>query len=135
MKVLKVAAVIDRLPEVIEYIEEELQRAGCPDAERTLVTMASEEIYVNIASYAYQEKEGNVEISCEKAIGPEGIKISFTDQGIPYNPLLHESPDITLPASQRQAGGLGIFMVKQFMDNVIYNYQDGHNCLVIEKFW
>jgi anti-sigma regulatory factor (Ser/Thr protein kinase) len=61
------------------------------------------------------------------------VDITFIDNGIPYDPLAKADPDVTLSAEERQIGGLGIFMVKKSMDDVKYEYLDGHNILTLKK--
>ena len=104
------------------------------DADNLLVNqidLAVEEIFVNIAHYAYSGKGGEAEVSCILSDGV--ITISFTDKGKPFNPLEKEDPDITLSAEERKIGGLGIFLTKKFMDKVWYVYEDGRNKLSFSK--
>lgn len=95
------------------------------------IDLAVEEIFVNIAHYAYSGKGGEAEVSCILSDGV--ITISFTDKGKPFNPLEKEDPDITLSAEERKIGGLGIFLTKKFMDKVWYVYEDGRNKLSFSK--
>lgn len=97
--------------------------------------VAVEEVYINIAHYAYTPGTGTVEISCllERDAGVSRITICLKDSGKPFNPLAREDPDITLAAEDRDIGGLGIFLTKKFMDSVTYEYTDGHNILTMSK--
>ena len=113
MDELKIEAKVENLDEVLAFIDERLEEAGCPMKIQTQLDIAVEEIYVNIASYAYVPGSGNAEIGIEISREPEAAIIRFTDSGIPYNPLAKEDPDITLPAEERPIGGLGIYMVKK----------------------
>ena len=97
------------------------------------IDIAVEEIFVNIASYAYPNGDGTATISVSESTSPTAIRITFVDSGIPYNPLAKEDPDITLGAEEREIGGLGIFMVKKSMDDVNYEYTHGHNRLTLVK--
>ena len=97
------------------------------------IDVAIEEIFVNIAHYAYPEGEGDAVISVGADTAAGGVQIVFEDEGIPYDPLKNEDPDITLSAEDRPIGGLGIFMVKKSMDEVSYEYKDGKNRLTIKK--
>ena len=119
------------LDNVIKFINSEIEK----DVDKkTLmkIDVVIEEIFVNIASYAYkQEENGFVDISIKNENNK--IIISFEDMGVPFNPLLKENPDITLSAENREPGGLGIYMMKKMMDNVEYIYKDNKNILVIEK--
>ena len=96
-------------------------------------TSAIDELYGNIASYAYGEENGEVTVIIEGDSTPGAVSISFQDEGKPFNPLESREPDITLPARERKIGGLGIFMVKKSMDDVRYEYRDGKNILTIRK--
>ena len=92
----------------------------------------SEELYTNIFSYAYANHEGNVEITLEKE--NEKLTFIFKDNGVKYNPLEHEDPDVTLPPENRDMGGLGIFIVKNSVDEISYEYKDNTNILTMKIF-
>lgn len=130
---LEVKATRSELPRVIDFIEETLQAEGCPMKEQMQINIAVEEIFVNIASYAYKSGTGDARIDVEMYEDPDTVHIIFTDSGIPYNPLAKEDPDTGLPAEDRQIGGLGIFMVKQSMDDMKYEYRNGQNILTLIK--
>ncbi len=131
MERLEIVAKTDNLPQVIGFIDERLEEAGCDMRIQLQMDIAVEEIFVNIASYAYEGKEGPSEIIFE--LNDKVAEITFMDSGIPYDPLAKEDPDITLSAEQRQIGGLGIFMVKKSMDDMKYEYIDGKNKLTLFK--
>ena len=95
------------------------------------IDVAVEEIYINIAHYAYAPSTGEVEVSCGEENGV--FTVVFADRGKPFDPLAHADPDITLSADEREIGGLGIFMTKKFMSSVAYRYEDGKNILTITK--
>lgn len=97
------------------------------------IDIAVEEIFVNIASYAYTPEIGKAEILIQEDHDPEGITITFIDTGIPYDPLAKPDPDVTLSANQRQIGGLGIYMVKKSMTDMTYRYEENRNILTIRK--
>ena len=131
MERLEIVAKTDNLPQVIGFIDERLEESDCDMKIQLQMDIAVEEIFVNIASYAYEGKEGPSEIIYELNDGV--AEITFIDSGIPYDPLAKEDPDITLSADQRQIGGLGIFMVKKSMDDMKYEYRDGKNKLTLFK--
>ena len=133
MKTLTVPARTDQLEVVQEFIQQELENQECPMKVQMQIAIAVEEIFVNIAHYAYKPVEGDATIRCEVGGDPLEVTIQFLDHGKPYNPLTKEDPDITLSAEERQIGGLGIFMVKKSMDSLDYEYQDGKNILTIKK--
>ncbi len=133
MDVLKIEAALDNLDEVLAFVDQRLEENDCPMKVQTQIDIAVEEIFVNIASYAYSPEKGNAEIGVEVSDDPLEVTIRFADSGIPYDPLAKEDPDITLPAEKRPIGGLGIYMVKKSMDNVEYEHKDGQNIFIIRK--
>ena len=133
MDVLKIEAALDNLDEVLAFVDQRLEENDCPMKVQTQIDIAVEEIFVNIASYAYSPEKGNAEIGVEVSYDPLEVTIRFADRGIPYDPLAKEDPDITLPAEERPIGGLGIYMVKKSMDNVEYEHKDGQNIFIIRK--
>lgn len=132
-KNLKLPATVENWDKVYEFIEETLDDFGCQQKEKMKLLIASEEIYVNIANYAYQDIIGEAEIvlTCDEQA--KSVMITFIDSGVPYNPLEKEDADVTLSAEERQIGGLGILMVKKSMDDVKYRYSNGFNMLSIVK--
>ena len=126
-------AIVKNLPDVMKFLEDRMDSLGCPMKLKMQISVAVEEVFANIASYAYAPKRGNVTISVERVAHPKEVVITFVDQGRPYNPLLKKDPDITLSAEEREIGGLGIFLVKKYMDEVSYEYKDGCNVLTIKK--
>ena len=133
MKELKVDALTDNLDDVIQFVEEQLDETGCSQEKKMQLRLAIEEVFVNIASYAYGDGKGEARIVTD--IDPEGtiLKITFIDSGIPFDPLQKGDPDTTLAIEKRPIGGLGIFLVKKLMDDVDYRYSDGHNELIMVK--
>ena len=130
---LTLQAVTENLDQVLAFVEENVEEWECPLKVLMQVQIAVEEIYVNIAKYAYKTEAGEATIRVEVKGEPRQVCITFVDQGVPYDPLAKEDPDVTLSAEERQIGGLGIFMVKKSMDDVEYMYQDGSNILTIKK--
>ena len=133
MKELVIEADRMNLPQVQAFIDEQLEAVGCPMLAQTTIDIAVEELFVNIASYAYGDESGNAVVQVTMYEDPFSVEITFIDNGRRYNPLVKADPDTTLSANQRQIGGLGIFMVKNSMDNVNYEYKDGKNILTIKK--
>ena len=130
---LKLEARKDNLDRVIEVLDDVLDRTGCPMKARMQLEVAVEEIFINIASYAYGTDTGMAEIRMWTEEAPEAFLVSFADSGIPYDPMKKEDPDVSLPASEREIGGLGIYLVKKSMDDVTYRYEDGKNILTLKK--
>ena len=130
---LEVEATVDNLRNVMDFVDEYLERIGCGMKEQMQIDVAVEEIFVNIANYAYAPGTGKAKVSLSTEASPQAVLIRFTDSGVPYNPMAKEDPDVTLAAEDREIGGLGIFMVKKSMDDVIYEYRDGQNILTLKK--
>lgn len=122
------------LQNVIGFIMENLESAEFPPKVQMQMEISIEEIFVNIAHYAYSDAKENEKIAKISCSFENGVaEITFADRGIPYNPLEKKDPDITLSAEDRQIGGLGIFMVKKYMDDMRYEYKDGENRLTLVK--
>ncbi len=130
---LQYPASLDKLESLTDFISTQMEKIDAPIKAINQVLIASEEIYVNIAHYAYKDKEGNADITVK--LDTNVISITFEDSGIPFNPLEKEDPDVTLTLEDREVGGLGIFMVKKIMDDVTYEYKDNKNVLTITKHW
>lgn len=132
MKELEIEATVDNLGKVIDFVNEQLEQVGCSMKAQMQIDIAVEEIYVNIAHYAYHPT-GPATIRVELEQEPLSVILTFIDHGVPYDPLAKEDPDLTLSAEERPIGGLGIFMVKKSMDHVAYEYKDGKNILTLKK--
>ena len=133
MKELKVNANRNNLPKVQAFIDEQLEAADCPKATQIAIDVAVEELFINIASYAYGGKAGTATVQVTIHRDPLSAEITFIDSGKQYDPLAKPDPDVTLPARERKKGGLGIFMVKNSMDDLKYAYKDGQNVLTMIK--
>ena len=118
-----------RLPDVLAFVEEAL--GDCPMKAAMQISIAVEEIFVNIASYAYPDGAGSMTLGVSAEDGTALIR--FTDEGIPFDPLARKDPDITLSADERAVGGLGIYMVRQSMDQTDYRRENGKNIFTITK--
>lgn len=125
-------AVRENLDQVLTFLDSQLENWDCPMRVQMQLDVAVEELFVNIASYAYVDTTGIADITIELLPG-QVVQITFRDSGIPYNPLEKPDPDITKPAEEREIGGLGIYIVKKSMDEVLYRYEDGQNILTIRK--
>ncbi len=134
MREITVEARLEELDNVIAFVHEQLEGCGCSMKQLMQIEIAVEEIYVNIAHYAYHPETGYAIVRCEVRQEPLQIVIQFLDGGRPYNPLDKSDPDITAGAEEREIGGLGIYMVKKSMDGIEYSYEDGKNILTITKF-
>ncbi len=133
MKELRLKATTENLDQVISFIDTELESAGCTMKAQMQIEIAVEELFVNIAHYAYEGDPGPAWIQVDTEETPGQVRITFVDRGMPYDPLAKEDPDVTLSADEREIGGLGIFMAKKNVDSISYIYQDGKNRLTIRK--
>ena len=130
---LTVEASTENLSKVTAFIDELLEQADCPLKTRMQIELAVEEIFVNIAHYAYAPEKGDATVRVGLTEKPRSVRISFIDRGKPYDPLAAADPDVSVPAADRRIGGLGVFLVKKTMDDVQYIYEDGQNILTIQK--
>ena len=130
---LELEAVRENLDELVAFLEERLDATDCTPKARMQINLAVEEIFVNIASYAYNPETGKATVRVEVSDEPVSVTITFVDHGVPYDPLAKEDPDVSLSAEERGIGGLGIFLTKQIMDDVSYEYAHGQNILRIRK--
>ena len=126
-----IKATRENLAKVNEAVEDFLADKPISFKTRTQIDLAVEEIYINIASYAYPDSEGNAEIILSENNGE--FVMTFIDEGVPYDPLAKEDPDVTLSADKRDIGGLGVFLAKQVMDEIDYERTDGQNILTMKK--
>lgn len=133
MKELTIEAVPENVDAVIDFINEQLDEYGCGIKEKMAIDVAADELFANIASYAYNPDKGNATVRVEVFEDPLAVEITFIDNGVPYDPLAKADPDTTLSVEERQIGGLGIFIVKKSMDAVNYEYKEGRNILTIRK--
>jgi anti-sigma regulatory factor (Ser/Thr protein kinase) len=130
---VEVEAIEENLNEVMRFIDGKLEVVGCPMKVQMQIDVAVEEIFVNVAKYAYYPSVGRVKVGVDISDDLSSVVITFTDKGKPYDPLAKKDPDVTLSAEERPIGGLGIFMVKKSMDSVDYEYKDGCNILRLTK--
>ncbi|MBQ8092519.1 MAG: ATP-binding protein [Clostridia bacterium] len=133
MREITIEAKVDNLPQVLEFLDSELEEMGCGLKTQMQLDVAVEELYVNVASYAYGEPGGAATIRIERLDNPKAVTITLIDSGIPYDPLAKEDPDVTLSAEERGIGGLGIYMAKNAMDEMYYERKDGMNILKMIK--
>ena len=130
---LDIEAVTENLPRVMEFVDGCLENVHCPVKAQMQISVAVEEIFVNIAHYAYAPDNGRATVRVEVDREPVTVTITFMDHGVPYDPLARADPDIAQSAGDREIGGLGIFMTKKLMDDVTYEYRDGQNILTLKK--
>ena len=133
MKELTIDATIENITQVTAFVDEQLEALDCPLKAQMQIDIAIDELFGNIAHYAYNPEIGPATVRVEVLQDPLAVVVSFIDNGIPYDPLAKEDPDVALSAEDREIGGLGIYMVKKSMDETTYEYKDGQNILRIKK--
>ena len=133
MKELTIAATVENIGTVTDFVNEQLEALDCPMKAQMQIDIAIDELFGNIAHYAYNPEVGSATVRVEVTKDPLAVIITFIDKGVPYDPLAKADPDTTLSAEERDIGGLGIYMVKKSMDDITYEYKDGQNILKIKK--
>lgn len=133
MKELTINATLESIPEVTAFVDEQLEAMDCPMKAQMQIDIAIDELFSNIARYAYNPEVGPATVRVEVTEDPIAVVITFIDHGVPYDPLAKADPDVSLSAEEREIGGLGIYMVKKSMDEVAYEYKNGQNILRIRK--
>lgn len=133
MQELTIDAVVENIPAVTEFVDRQLEAINCPLRAQMQIDIAIDELFGNIAHYAYNPTTGPATVRVEVVEDPMAVVLTFIDHGVPYDPLRKDDPDITLSADEREVGGLGIYMVKKSMDSITYQYRDGQNILAIKK--
>ena len=130
---MNIEATIENIPSVTAWVDEQLEALDCPMKAQMQIDIAIDELFSNIARYAYNPETGPATVRIEVVEEPLAVVITFIDKGVPYDPLKKEDPNTKLPIEEREEGGLGIYMVKKTMDDITYEYVDGQNILKIKK--
>lgn len=133
MNEITLDATFDSVDTLMDFINTELKKVNCPQKAQLQIDIAVDELFSNIANYAYDKTTGKATIRFEYEKDVPAVVIYFIDSGMQYNPLEKEDPDISKGIKERGEGGLGIFMVKKSMDSMEYEYKDGKNILKIKK--
>ena len=133
MKELTVPANVESIAPVTDFVNAELDNYDCAMKARIQLDVAIDELFGNIAHYAYQNGDGTATVRLEITQEPLCATLTFIDNGKPFNPLETQEPDTALSAQERKIGGLGIFIVKKTMDRLDYRYCNGQNIVTIEK--
>ena len=133
MKELTVQAAVEQIPHVTAFIDEQLEALDCPMKAQMQIDVAIDELFGNIAHYAYPEGTGDATVRFDFEEAARMVTITLMDSGIPFNPLAKDDPDVNTALEERGIGGLGIFLVKKTVDRVDYRYENGMNVLIIQK--
>ena len=135
MEQIIVEATVENLERVTDFIIESLEERNCKPKIIMQMELVIEELFVNVAHYAYKPNVGQCTVQKEIEENPRAISITFIDSGMPYNPLEHDDPDTSLGVEEREIGGLGIFLVKKNVDKISYEHKDGQNVLRLTKLF
>jgi len=133
MEELTIEATVENIEKVTGFVNGLLESSGCPAKAQMQIDIAIDELFGNIAHYAYNPGIGSATVQVEVSKEPIAVIITFMDSGVPFDPLTASEPDTTLSATEREPGGLGIYMVRNSMDEISYEYKDGKNILRIRK--
>ncbi len=133
MTELTLQAVVENITQVTEFIDALLEEQECSMRAQTQIDVAIDELFGNIARYAYGNQTGEATVRFEFDPADRMATITFMDSGVPFDPLKKDDPDVTLAAEERGIGGLGIFLVKKTMDDMKYRFENGKNVLTIYK--
>ena len=133
MKEMNIEATLENITTVTAWVDEQLEALDCPMKAQMQIDIAIDELFSNIARYAYNPETGPATVRIEVVEEPLAVVITIIDKGVPYDPLKKEDPNTKLPIEEREEGGLGIYMVKKTMDDITYEYVDGQNILKIKK--
>ncbi len=133
MKTITLAAKIDSIAEATAFMDAELEMVDCPMKAQVQLDIVLDELFSNIARYAYKGGDGEASVSFGFDPETRTVSIVLKDRGIAYNPLEKEEPDVTLPLDKRPIGGLGIFLVKKNVDKMTYARRNGQNILTVLK--
>ena len=123
---------VGELSSLADKIEELAEKWELSQALAMNINLVIEEAVSNIIFYAYTDNDKH-EIKIAVSLNNNRLMIKITDNGIPFNPLAQQQPDITLPAEERPVGGLGIFLISQIMDKMDYTRQNNWNILTLNK--
>ena len=126
-------AVAENIPQLTELIDGQLEALDCSMKAQMQIDVAVDEIFGNIARYAYGDGRGDATVRFDFDGTSRMASISFLDRGMPFDPLKKADPDVTLSVEEREVGGLGIFLVKKTMDDMKYRYENGMNILTLYK--
>lgn len=133
LKSITAEAKIENIALVTDFVNSILEKNECSMKVQMEIDIVIDEIFSNIAYYAYAPGSGEATVQVKIEDSPKRMELVFIDRGIPYNPLENKDPDVTLDIEERKIGGLGIFLVKEMMDEVLYEYVDGQNILKLIK--
>ena len=133
MREITLPAAAESIPQVTAFVDEQLKALACPVKAQMQIDVAIDELFCNIAAYAYAPGTGEATVCFDFDADTRTVSITFLDSGVPFDPLGIADPNVKATAEERGIGGLGIYLVKKTMDRMDYRYADGKNTLTIQK--
>lgn len=130
---LDITANVENLPEVLSFLVGNMKELNCSAKELAQIQIVAEEFFVNISSYAYSPGTGRVTIQAVPLVQENAIVLTFTDSGIPFDPLTWNGQDLSTSVADRKKGGLGILFSRKKVDIISYEYVEGKNVLTMKK--
>ena len=130
---ITVDASVDQVRQITDLADLQLAETGCSARTKMQIDIAIDEIFSNIARYAYAPKTGSATVRFSYDEADKAVSITFIDSGVPFNPLERSAPDTHVPLERRSIGGLGIHLVRKTMDGMEYEHKGGKNILTIRK--
>lgn len=128
---LQVTAKIDKLPFIIKFIENTMEKFGLDEYGKFQTQLAVDEAVTNVINHGKVEGKEKITITCQDF--DEKIEITISDRGKPFNPTTFPEPNVTTSLEKRKPGGLGVYFIKKYMDKVDYQYKDGKNKLILTR--
>jgi len=122
---------IEEIPKVSALLDEEMQTYGFGREEILDTQLAVEEAITNVINHGYKKPGGEIIVSCR--ISPDRIEVQIIDAAPRFDPLSVPEPELDSTIEDREAGGLGVFLIRQVMDEISYRYENGKNILVLIK--
>ncbi|MBQ7487189.1 MAG: ATP-binding protein [Clostridia bacterium] len=131
MEEITVQAKVENLPEVMAFIDRQLEAHDCGMKTQSLIDTAVDDLFTNISMYAYENGTGDATVRFDFDEATRTASITFADAGVVFDPLTPPDPDVNLPPRARKIGGLGLFIVRKTMDTVFYRRESGQNILTV----
>jgi serine/threonine-protein kinase RsbW len=129
---LQVNGELESLSLISEFLVNSLNKFGMGDHDLFQTQIAVDEAVTNIIEHGELAPPNKITLKCEKK--GDRIQVIIEDKGKPFDPTTLAEPDITVPLEERKTGGLGVYFIKKYMNQVKYEYKDGHNILTMIKY-
>jgi len=128
---IRIRSDINEIPHISTELETVMLASGFAGDDILDTQLAVEEAITNVIVHGYRDARGEIAVSCRAAKGE--ITVRLEDHAPAFDPLSLPEPDLTSDVEDRQIGGLGIFLIRQVMNDIRYSFEDGKNILVLTK--